>query len=321
MIGKRGGLLVFLYMIFLVVLFLMCSTDLIIREPKKKVYQISVIVEDDRDDNYSNFKKGMEQAAVELHADVRFITLYERLDTGQQMELLNREEQDGADILIVAPVSGERVADALSDRRVSVPVVLLGTKVREEKAAGMVTVDEWKMGEQLAGQMLQKMPPDCPVLVLAESDGPGAENGDFLKGAMGVLRNGGHRCRTAVPDKESGCAALLEEYSGEHVFALAGSADILTQAAEALSDDSSLEVHAGGLYGRGSTLPILNALDQGWITGICVADEFSRGYFSVQRAVQFLEGDDGGPVVLDSYYIEKEDLRKPEYEKILCPIE
>ena len=90
MIGKRGGLLVFLYMIFLVVLFLMCSTDLIIREPKKKVYQISVIVEDDRDDNYSNFKKGMEQAAVELHADVRFITLYERLDAGQQMELLNR---------------------------------------------------------------------------------------------------------------------------------------------------------------------------------------------------------------------------------------
>ena len=32
MIGKRGGLLVFLYMIFLVVLFLMCSTDLIIRK-------------------------------------------------------------------------------------------------------------------------------------------------------------------------------------------------------------------------------------------------------------------------------------------------
>ena len=87
MIGKRGKLLIVLYMIFLVILFLMCSTDLIIREPEKEVYQIAVIVEDARDDNYGNFRKGMDQAAVEFNADVRFITLYEEMDAGQQLDL------------------------------------------------------------------------------------------------------------------------------------------------------------------------------------------------------------------------------------------
>ena len=52
MIGKRGKILVILYMIFLGALFLMCSTDLIIREPEKEVYQMAVIIEDTRDDNY-----------------------------------------------------------------------------------------------------------------------------------------------------------------------------------------------------------------------------------------------------------------------------
>ena len=114
MIGKSGKIAVFLYMIFLVVLFLMCSTDLIIREPEKEVSQIAVIIEDVRDDNYSNFRKGMDQAAIELSADVRFITLYDRLDKEQQMELISREQQDGADALIVVPVDEGQVADALS---------------------------------------------------------------------------------------------------------------------------------------------------------------------------------------------------------------
>ena len=39
MIGKRGKLLVVLYVVFLAVLFLMCSTDLIIREPEKEIYR------------------------------------------------------------------------------------------------------------------------------------------------------------------------------------------------------------------------------------------------------------------------------------------
>ena len=66
MIGKRGKWMIVLYMIFLLVLFLMCSTDLIIREPEKEIYQVAVIIEDVRDDQYSNFRRGMEQAAVEF---------------------------------------------------------------------------------------------------------------------------------------------------------------------------------------------------------------------------------------------------------------
>ena len=146
MIGKSGKIAVFLYMIFLVVLFLMCSTDLIIREPEKEVSQIAVIIEDVRDDNYSNFRKGMDQAAIELSADVRFITLYDRLDKEQQMELISREQQDGADALIVVPVDEGQVADALSKKQVNIPTVLLGTGKSGENAAGSISVDYRQMG-------------------------------------------------------------------------------------------------------------------------------------------------------------------------------
>ena len=189
MIGKRGKLLIVLYMIFLVILFLMCSTDLIIREPEKEVYQIAVIVEDARDDNYGNFRKGMDQAAVEFNADVRFITLYEEMDAGQQLDLIDRERQDGADALIVAPVD-EKVLAAASGKQGSAPMVLLGIGEPEEKTAAVV-VDYRKMGEQLAEEMKKRIPAGSHVLILAEAHERSATAEDFLQGAEAVLEDSG----------------------------------------------------------------------------------------------------------------------------------
>ena len=71
----------------------------------------------------------------------------------------------------------------------------------------------------------------------------------------------------------------------------------------------------------GTTMAILNYLDRGVITGICVTDEFSVGYYSVREAVRALEGAGSVPTVMESYYIDKKDLRDPAFEKMLFPIE
>ena len=64
---NKGKILWCIWAGILVLLFLMSSTDLIIKEKKIEVYPISVIIEGDNDDYYVNFKKGMDQAAVEFH--------------------------------------------------------------------------------------------------------------------------------------------------------------------------------------------------------------------------------------------------------------
>ena len=137
MIGRSGKVMIVLYIVCLVVLFLMCSTDLIIREPERQIYQIAVIIEDVRSDNYSNFRKGMDLAAAELNADVRLITLYEKLDVKEQMDLMDREQQDGTDALIVVPVEEEQV----SAKQMTIPVILMRAGVAEAAGAGNVIVD------------------------------------------------------------------------------------------------------------------------------------------------------------------------------------
>lgn len=322
MIGKKGKLMIFLYLIFLAILFLMCSTDLIIREPEKEVYEVAVIIEDAGDENYSNFRKGMDQAAIELNADVRFITLYEKLNADQQIELIERERQDDVDALIVAPVDEARVMNMLSEMQGNMQTVILGTEESEGKAAQRVAVDYRKMGAQLAEEIEKRMPENCSVLMLEEADGQSGASICFLEGAASVFDRDGCECRTVYLDGEEDCRKALGTLPGSGTVILAGSPEMLLQTADILEKYPVLSVRAKGLYGRGNTLSILDDLDSGLISGLCVTDEFSRGYFSVCMAIEALEGKTPrAALILDSYYIEKEDLRDSEYEKMLYPVE
>lgn len=329
MIGRRGKLVILLYVVFLTVLFLMCSTDLIIREPEREIYQIAVIIEDARDDNYGNFRKGMDQAAMEFHADVHFITLYEKMDGEQQMELMSREQQDGADAIILAPANEDQVIKTLAAKQAAVPVVLLGSGLMGEGAAGAVVADYREMGEKLAKEIVKAVPKECQMFMFVDPGYENAVNRLFLEGAQAVLERDGRSWEIVEGGRDQGFHGAIQAVKektgiGGQAVILAESPEILTSAAAILAD--SQETWEAGcvlrLYGRGSTLSILNYLDRGLITGICATDDFGIGYLSVRTAVQALEG--GGSqsrITMDSYYIEKEDLRKPEYEKLLFPVE
>ncbi len=319
MIGRSGKVMIVLYIVCLVVLFLMCSTDLIIREPERQIYQIAVIIEDVRSDNYSNFRKGMDLAAAELNADVQLITLYEKLDVKEQMDLMDREQQDGTDALIVVPVEEEQV----SAKQMTIPVILMRAGVAEAAGAGNVIVDYEKMGEQLAREILEEQPADIPVYVLTDPAGQSDMDRLFLKGSDAVFQEAGRSVQRIVRGEEERFYTMLEQPGAEaqKVVILAENQDILTEAAGVVAGSEAVADAVGGLYGMGTTMAILNYLDRGVITGICVTDEFSVGYYSVREAVRALEGAGSVPTVMESYYIDKKDLRDPAFEKMLFPIE
>lgn len=320
MIGRHGKFLIALYGVFLVVLFLMCSTDLIIGETEREIYQVAVIVEDARSDNYSNFRKGMDQAAMEFNVDVRFITLYERMDAEQQMELMEREEQDGVDAVIVIPVDEEQVAA----KQMTVPIVLLRSGMADGAEAGNLVLNYEKMGVQVAQEMCREMPQDSQILLFTDPVRKGTADRRFIEGASAAFEDAGYNMRTIPRDGENGFRVFLNTLKAQvqcETVILAENPDILTEVAGILSDDPALAGCIRGLYGRENTVTNLNYLDQGYISGLSVTDDYSAGYLSVRAAVQMLEGTASAPVEMESYYIRKENLRDPAYEKLLYPIE
>lgn len=333
---KREKRLWILYGGILLFLFLLSSTDLILKEKEPEIYPISVIIEDAADDDYVNFRKGMERAAVELNADVRFITLYEEGNRAQQEELMLREQQDGSRALIVSPVDLDAVLHMRSEKEITVPVVLLNSEYTlpgDNGSAGL-SFDYYDMGRELGEKIVENHGQEQPVYLVGEK-GKDRISSRFQEGILETLESAGCRLffiRQPIAELEDRIETLVEENLTKDaaeplaekravVIAALDSAS-LAETARILTEREDLASHVTGLYGRGNTVPVLNYLDKGIITGLCVTDDFSLGYLSVTAAVDLADGHSAADVgYLYSYYIQKEDLRKEEYEKMLYPIE
>lgn len=325
MVTKYEKLLWAVYSAVLVLLYLMSSTDLIIKEKKPEVYPVSVIVEDTTDDNYVNFRKGMEQAAMELNVDVSFITLYDAGNRRQQEELALREQQEGARALILAPVDGEAAAEFLENDRIQVPLVLLNSEAVsvDSRVSARITFDYYGLGRQLGQKILEQQSPDLPVYLFM-----GKEQGEadrlFEDGLMGVLGSAGRETTRFRQEEEGDFRKVIEGlvYPGiRKVVIVALDQESLMEAAGILKDSSVYASYVGGLYGRGTSIPVLNDLERGIVSGLSITDDFTAGYLGVKTAVQLIsnvQGPEQG--YLAGGYIEREDLHREEYEKLLYPI-
>ena len=94
------------------------------------------------------------------------------------------------------------------------------------------------------------------------------------------------------------------------------------EAAEIVGGSSVYGKYISGLYGVGMMPSLLDQLDKGTIRGLVVTNQFDAGYFAVKKAVQAIEKEqERSQLSLESYYIEKDELRSKKYEKMLYPID
>lgn len=325
MINKKEKTVWILYALLLVLLFLLSSTDLIIKEQENEIYRLSVIIEDSRDDNYVNFRKGMDQAALELNADVSFITLYEKDNVQQQLELIEREQQDGAGALVISPVDENIISAALARSQISVPLLLLNTDLTGGHIAAAITPDYRAMGVKLAQEVMRNHARTIPVYLFGEPERNVIAQ-KFEAGILSELKSQGYAVTVVERKEENDYRRAIEElvYPGcKNVVIIALDSTSLVDTASILADSSVYASYVEGLYGRGTNLSVLNYLDRDQVRGICVTDDFAAGYLSVKKAVDLMrnQGDRQRQIIQECYYIEKDDLRRPEYEKMLYPIE
>ena len=113
------------------------------REPRQ-LLSVSVLLRDTDSSGWTVARQGMEQAADELGAELRFLTLASYSDSGEQNELLLREIDGGAEGLVVVPADAAALRDALLQRDGACPVVALESAV--EGCAGVVAPDNALLG-------------------------------------------------------------------------------------------------------------------------------------------------------------------------------
>ena len=152
----------------LILLFLLSSTDLIIKEKKTEIYPVSVIIGETTDDYYTNFRKGVDKAADEYNVDVNFITLYEKGDVTEQMELLKREIDDGAKAVVLVPLKQKECSEILDGMVLASPLIVMGTIFPGDWGMTGISQDCQEAGKMLGEAIAAENTPDKPVFLFSE---------------------------------------------------------------------------------------------------------------------------------------------------------
>lgn len=307
----------------LILLYLMSSTNLIIRDKKTEVFPISVIVEDTSDEDYEKLRKGMDRAAEEFHVDLNFITLYEPNDQEQQLQLISREIADGAKAVVLSPAKPAQAQIGLEEMVLNSPLILLGNLIPAQQVMAGISIDFQEAGRML-GRAARENSSEIPVYLLTQ----GLEYGyaqAIYDGILQELEPYGYSVTLYPTASEKDGQRLLGELEASQKKAvwIAMDENSLETAAGIMGDSSIYRGNVPALYGIGGTTRMLNALDRGIIRGLVVHNWFDEGYLSIAKAVSAIEGEsrEKEEIVMEAYYITKEDLRDTTYEKMLYPID
>ena len=269
------------------------------REPQ--LLSLSVMLRDTDSSGWSMARQGMEQAADELGAELRFLTLTAANDSAEQEALLLREIDGGAAALVVVPADPAALSAALNSWLVVCPAVTLESPM--EGAAGVVSPDNALLGRQLAQALLEDWDGGGVVLLdTAQSRGGVA---DRLAAAEETLAGAG----VPVAREE-----LLPE--GDVRWVMAFEPTVTQRTAE----EKETEGRDFALYGVGTTTAITAQLERGSIAAIAAWSDYAAGFLAVRRAVDAVRGGTGTLTPLPFSVLRREDIYAPENQKLLFPV-
>ena len=307
---RRNGIIQLAILVALgtAVLLSLAAPDLEGRDRSREPVEVSVLIRSADSGLWANARLGMEQAAGDLGAELRFLTPGADNDRAEQKELLRREVERGTDALVLAPVDPADLEAEWEALAGDTPTVTLESEL--SGAAALVTPDNGELGRALARRALEEYRGGTVLLVdcLPENTGVRARvEAALIRGGATVLR------WSETEEEELTC--LDEEGSLTQVVALEiGATEAAAQAKERTGSNTAL-------YGVGVTGRIAAWLERGTISAVAAWSEYAAGYLAVQQAAEAAR-EKTGPLTetLPFSVVGGDEIYESEYQKLLFPV-
>lgn len=308
----RTGLLLLLLgaMVFLS---LALPEDLFPRKEQKLV-QISVLLGEWDGALWSNTRSGMDQAAEDLGAELRYLSTQTGQETEGQGALLVREIEGGTDAVVIRPADPAEIQEVLAWQTSAPPVVTLDSGLNGMERS-CVQADPRMVGQTLALSAAEDFPNGGTVMLI-RPDSDESAAAQRLSAAEEVLAHRGFTIMTCR--KPDGLDAQEDDPS-----LIQGADFILVFEPQALEKTAqTLETWECKLplYGVGCSATIAALMERGYITAIAAWSDYAAGYLAVERAVAAVRKQSVEEDQIQFQIVRKEEMYDPEIQKLLFPV-
>ncbi len=319
----KNNLKIFLAIALLLVLtgVLIVSSYLYINDTsgKNDTARISVIVYGSgASDRWTTMKQGLEQGALDFHAEINFVTTTEEKDVKEQSSLIERELANGSQGIILAAADSRELSDVVREYAASVPVVLVETSIKNAEGLTYISADNYSMGLNIGRSVYLSGDENKTVAVFVDNLQRNSVS-ERYKGFLDSLQYTKCTIMPWEPEEGEDIAAFLNEKLKKEP------ADVIValddRSLEAVIDAVQTAKSSIDVYGIGSTNKIVYYLDYGLIKSIVFQNEFNMGYLSVQEAVRRI-GQEGKKPGIDIEFrtVNKVTMYLPKNQRLVFPI-
>lgn len=280
--------------------------------------KISVIVYGSSRDRWAALRQGIDQGASDLSYQVSFVTMVSDSNYEEQIELIEREIDNGADGLIIAASNSVKLSEIIKDTAVNIPVVMVESNVADGKGLTYLSADNYSMGLNIGRSVILNSDKKRKIALLMENHQRESVINRY-DGFMDSLQYSDFEIDLWERDEKDDDLALLIEKKLK-----SSRVDIIvaldTETLETVVESVSTYGFNGYVYGIGSTNTIIHYLDYGLIKAIVYQNEFNMGYISVRK----LFSDDREPknfeTEVDFRTINRETMYLPKNQRLVFPI-
>lgn len=312
---RRKGFLILCVGLFL--LFLYALTYDIDGQAIKPVYrQISVISRENKNDNFETIRQGMEQAAIDMNVEISFILLSEKNDVKEQIRLLDREINNGAEAIILSAADSVELAQVIEE--ISVPIIAMESPINSSEVSGTVVGQDFQMGKVLGEKIIYKGIYGKKILIL-ESSKMCANIQERKKGFISSVEGGTTSIESVEisdgPEQGEEIFKLLQEKDVDIVISLESS--VLESAAQAVSLTKNTNLR---LHGIGVTSKTAPYIEKKIVDTVVVQNNFNLGYLSVISTMESLQKKGASEVIpIDFTTVNSYTMYSNENQRLLFP--
>ena len=302
--GYRAWQMVVLGLLAAAMVVSLMIPESLLTPPGPKRVEISILLRQGDSEVFSTARQGMEQAAEDLGAELRFLTLEAEDDGISQVELLRRQAEMDVDAAVVIPADCTALEQLLDDWQ-GLPVVTLESQVAGAQA--FVGIDDEAVGRMLAQQVAGSCPASGRVL-LADAFPGCAGPSRRLESAKQTLKTAGFapevRSELTVEALEGAAAVLcFEPVSLEQAAALAAQCEA-----------------APLVYGAGVSASVVASLETGGIAAAIAWSDYAAGYLAVSQAAAAARGEQAESQTLPMTLVKEGETYDKDHQKLLYPV-
>ena len=267
----------------------------------QEIRRVAVLLDGADESYWQSFRLGVDKAAREHNVDVRYVFRFDGPAGEAQAQQLRREWEGELDGVVLVPVDGAALTQALKEAPAGLAVAVVGPDLPDAENVCSISASPEEMGRRLADAVADSGAAACTVVLT------GREGETALRRYQGLEE--GLRDRDVVWKAVTVSQTdALPEPDGQPVVALE------PEMTEALCG------WGGPVYGVGASTRILRSLETGEAAALVVQSDYDAGYLSLLSVLEALEGRRPEDQTLDCYTVTAENMFTDPVDQILFPM-